>query len=244
MENQHNDLSLVIPFYNEEDNVREVVTELVSIFNKSSSNFELVLVDNGSVDNSGKILEDLALENPEKIKVVHVPVNQGYGWGIISGLSDASGNYVGFMSGDGQIRPEDVLKIFQSVSGDCDIVKANRKERRDGITRKALSTVYNFLFATLFNVHTSDVNGSPKIFKQELLSRIKPESKDWFLDAEVLIKAKCLNAKKTEVPVEFLRREKGSSHVKISAIYEFLKNMLNYRFGRGMREWKQTITRS
>ncbi len=162
-------LSLVIPFYNEEKNVRGVVSGLVSSFEAMSTDYELILVNNGSADGSPRILEDLAEERPNKIKVVHVPVNQGYGWGIISGLRQASGEFVGYMCGDGQIKPADVARAFNGMrNGDGDLVKVKRIARRDGFIRKILSTGYNWLFLVVFNVKTLDVNGSPKVLRREL----------------------------------------------------------------------------
>lgn len=241
--NKSFELSLVVPFYNEEENITNVVNGLRTTCEKALVNYELVLVNNGSTDNSASILEDLAKKEPNKIKVFKIPVNQGYGWGIINGLKNASGEYVGFMSGDGQTKPEDLLRVFRGISEDCKIVKAKRTVRNDGIARKVLSKACNLLFLALFNVKTSDVNGSPKILKNELLRKIAPTSKDWFIDAEIVIKAKYLNLKIKELPVEFLRREKGKSHVSFSTIFEFARNILNYRFGGGLREWKQAVQR-
>ena len=220
---------------------------LVNSFEResSSSDYELILVNNGSVDKSPQILENLAGTKPGKIKVVHISVNQGYGWGIINGLKLASGEFVGYMCGDGQIKPQDVIKVFHSIKNEnYDLVKVKRVVRKDGIIRKVLSTVYNFLFLVAFNARTLDVNGSPKVFKRELLEIISPSSKDWFLDAEIMIKAKYLNLKVEEVPVEFLRREKGRSHVGFLTILEFTKNMFYYKLGRGIKEWKKKALRS
>ncbi len=237
--------SLVIPFYNEEKNISGVVSGLVSNFERVSTDYELILVDNGSVDKSPQILENLANENRDRIKVVHVPVNQGYGWGVINGLKQASGEIVGYMWGDGQIKPEDVIRVFNHLNdGDCDLVKAKRVVRRDGVIRRILSVAYNLLFLIMFSMTTMDINGSPKIFKGELLETLHPESKDWFIDGEILIKARYLKLKVGEIPVEFLHREQGKSHVRFNTIFEFARNMLNYRFGRGIKQWKQEISRS
>jgi len=238
-------LSLVIPFYNEEKNIRGVVSGLVNSFENSSIDYELILVNNGSIDESPKILEDLAKEKPNRIKVAHVLVNQGYGWGIINGLKLASSEFIGYMGGDGQIKPRDVLRVFNCIRNEnYDLVKVKRAVRKDGIIRRFLSTVFNFLFLVSFNVKTLDVNGSPKVLKRELVKIICPTSKDWFIDAEIMIKAKYLNLSVAEVPVEFLRREEGKSHVKSAVILEFAKNMLDYKLGRRMREWKQKAPKS
>ena len=235
-------LSLVIPFYNEQENIKVVVDGLVNSFEQASIEYELVLVNNGSVDASPQILEDLAKEKQKTIKIVHVQINQGYGWGIINGLKNATGEFVGFMSGDGQINTESVLRVLECIRNEnYDLVKVNRVVRHDGMTRRVLSLLYNFLFWVLFNVKTKDVNGSPKVLRRELLNVIDPISKDWFIDAEIMIKAKYLNLNVEELPTEFLRRKKGRSHVKFTTIFEFVRNMLDYRFSRRMREWRQEV---
>jgi glycosyltransferase involved in cell wall biosynthesis len=245
LEDRNLNISVVIPFYNEEENVKRVVTGLVNSLERASIDYELVLVNNGSIDNSPQILEDLAKEKPDRMKVVHVSVNQGYGWGIINGLKIASGEYVGYMGGDGQIKPEDVIRVYYAISqGNCDLAKVKRISRKDGLLRKMVSLVYNRLFRLLFRVTSLDINGTPKIFRKDWLERFQLTAKDWFIDSEVMIKANYLNLKVSEVLVEFLRREKGRSHVEFTTILEFAKNMFNYRLGRGIKEWKQRTLRS
>lgn len=239
------DFSLVIPLYNEEEGARRVVEGLVSAFDEALIDYELVLVDNGSRDRTRQILEDLVKEKGSRIKIVHVPVNQGYGWGIINGLNAATGTFVGYMCGDGQIQPADVIKVFDRVrAGNCDLAKVRRVARHDGLVRKILSRGYNSLFWLWFNVRSLDINGTPKILKRYLLKRFSPVSKDWFIDAELMIKAKRLNLKVEEVPAQFLRREAGRSNVKFGTIWEFWKNMVGYRFGRRVQEWQEKTSKS
>ncbi len=238
-------LSLVIPFYNEEKSVEGVVNDLISELEKAAVDYQLVLVNNGSMDATPRMLEGLAGEKPDKIRVVHVPLNQGYGWGIISGLMVAEGEFIGYLCGDGQIRPRDVVRVFDRLKDEgYDLTKVKRVVRKDGIIRKALSIGYNLLFLIAFDVKTLDVNGSPKILKREFMSKISPTAKDWFIDAEIMIKAKYLNLKVGEVPVGFLGREKGRSHVDFITIWEFAKNIFRYRLGGGMNEWKQKTLKS
>ncbi|MDO8568835.1 MAG: glycosyltransferase family 2 protein [Dehalococcoidales bacterium] len=237
--------SLVIPFYNEEKNAKRVVEGLTGSFEKAAIDYELILVDNGSVDATPRILEELAGAKPAAIKVVHVPVNQGYGWGIINGMKAATGEYAGHMCGDGQVTPADVLKLFEFIKKEkCDLCKVRRVARHDGFVRKVLSVGYNTLFLLIFNVKTMDVNGTPKIVRRTYLEKMAPQSRDWFIDAEIMIKARHLDLKVSEVPVEFLRREAGRSHVAFSTIWEFARNMSSYKLGRGMRQWKQSMLKS
>jgi len=225
-------LSLVIPFYNEEKNVREVISGLSDTFERSSADYELILVNNGSSDKTPQILESLARKKPDAIKVVHVSVNQGYGCGIINGLKRVSEEYVGFMDGDGQIKPSDVLRVYSKlIDEDLDLCQVKRVAREDGPIRKFISYCYNFVFRFLFSLNVKDINATPKIMRRDIYEKLDLVSKDWFLDAEVIIKCTKMRCKIGEVSVTFHKRETGKSYVNLSTILEFLKNMIRCRLG-------------
>ena len=225
-------LSLVVPFYNEEKSIREVVRGLFDTFERSSIDYELILVNNGSTDKTPQILEDLAREKPDTIKVVHVSINQGYGWGIINGLKRVSGEYIGFMDGDGQIKSSDVLKVYSKlVDENLDLCLTKRVAREDGLARKFISYCYNFIFRFLFSLNAKDINATPKIMRREIYEKLDLVSKGWFLDAEVVIKCTRMNCKIGEASVTFHKRKAGKSYVNFCAILEFLKNMIRYRLG-------------
>src|SRR5205809_716913 len=114
-------LSLVIPLYNEEANVKNVATALLKAFHTAEEPLELVLVDNGSHDATGTSIDALGMEFPA-VRKVRVEQNQGYGWGVICGLSECRGTHVGFMGGDGQIEPADVLRVWRKlIAEDLDL---------------------------------------------------------------------------------------------------------------------------
>jgi dolichol-phosphate mannosyltransferase len=237
--------SLVVPFFNEEASINKVVGDMVSMLNGSAIDYELIMVNNGSKDKTPEMLEELASKNPQRLKVVHVPVNQGYGWGIINGFNAATGTYVGHMAGDGQIKATAIPKLMeQADSGNYGLIKIFRTVRNERPIRIILSFAFNLLFRLSFNIKSMDINGSPKIFRHESLDLFKLKSKDWFLDAEIMIKAKNLKLELKEVGVEFLQRERGESHVKWNTITEFLKNMYDYKFGKGIKEWKREALKS
>ncbi len=227
------ELSLAIPLYNEEANVASVVTELVRALENQNIDYELVLVNNGSEDATGAIIERMAQENPRLVPV-HIPVNQGYGWGIITGLRHCRGRYLGYAWGDNQIRAEDVVRIFLRLrEGNVDLVKSLRVKRHDGLQRLIITKVYNTVFPFFFPVHSADVNGCPKIFTREAYEAIRPQSKDWFLDAEIMIKAHRLGLRVEEVPVIFYPRASGKSKVRWKTVLEFALNMFRYKIKGG-----------
>jgi len=227
---QKPELSLVLPFYNEEENVERVLKELSAEFKKNKINFEILAVNNGSHDKTSGIINNL-VKKYKNIKKVDIVKNIGYGYGILQGLKHAEGKYVGYGWGDGQVAAADFVRVFQNLkTNSLDISKAKRINRDDGLARKIQSKFYNKLMLVLFFINLSDVNGCPKIMRREVYESLKLESKDWFLDPELIIKAYRKKYKIGEVPIKFMERKSGKSKVKLSTSFEFLKNILRYRF--------------
>src|SRR5262245_35129101 len=100
----HCDLSIVIPFFNEELSARGVVEHILSTFRQAGFSFEIVCVQNGSRDRTPEILAALEKENPEVV-LVTIPKNEGFGAGVLKGLRACRGNILGYMPGDGRIDP-------------------------------------------------------------------------------------------------------------------------------------------
>jgi glycosyltransferase involved in cell wall biosynthesis len=222
-------LSLVIPFFNEEDIMEDVVRAIADEMESRVGDYELVLVDNGSGDRTGDIADRLAGENG-KLRAVHIPVNQGYGHGIIEGLKQCAGDHLGFMCGDGQTAPDAITKVYQRLlRTGAPICKVRRVVRRDDLPRRIITAVYNGIFPFMFNVGVRDINGTPKIFTRGFYKELSPRCRDWFIDAEIIVKAARRGLAIEEEPVTFEKRRGGRSKIGFPAILEFLRNMLTYR---------------
>jgi glycosyltransferase involved in cell wall biosynthesis len=229
------ELSLVIPCYNEEDVIRNTVLRLVETFKEKEVNLQLVLVDNGSVDRTGQIIDEIIKEGFPIVKE-RVDTNQGYGQGVLSGLKAATGKLVGFTCADEQVEAQDVFRVYDIAAHAKKpmLVKVRRRFRMDGLVRKIISITYNVLTTLMFfGLGSIDINGNPKIMPREYLERMNLHSKDWFLDAEVIIKAKLLGLPIYEFNVIAQMREGGTSHVRSSTCFEFLINLIKYRFSIG-----------
>jgi len=231
----------VVPLYNEEATVFQIVSELIAELGHSGSVFELVLVENGSLDGTGGEIKRLRSLHCE-VSHVRVGRNEGYGLGVLAGLAAAAGRTVGFMGGDGQTAARDARRIWDVARENPDsLVKARRIRRFDGPHRRWNSAVFNRLMRLCFGRISSDVNGTPKLFPRDWLPVLRLSSKDWFLDAEVLLKAAALGKRIVEVDVTFGKRSGGRSHVRLAAVVEFLRNMARYRFGE-LASWKRGVS--
>ena len=233
-------ISLVLLFYNEEENVVRVVDDLRTTLSKSGVDFNLILVDNGSHDRTPDLIQRL-IDNDSRLKKVTVRENLGFGWGVISGLAAARSSWVGYMGGDGQVDPEDVVKLLNLRQSGYDLIKVRRTLRQDGFVRAWISNVYVMMTCILFGIPFYDVNATPRIFRRIWLEKFQLSSQDWFLDAELLVKSQLLGLTVQEVPIIFQKREGGSSNVNLGTIFEFLTNIAKFRFGKELKSWKRRV---
>jgi glycosyltransferase involved in cell wall biosynthesis len=237
------DISFVMPCYNEESVVGYTAPRLVSAFERAGYRLELVAVDNGSRDNTGKIIRQLAERDP-RIVPHRVEVNQGYGWGVLSGLSVCTAPWVGIIPADGQVDAEDVVRLFEAVLvTDGNVLgKVRRRFRMDGPLRKIVSTSYNLFFRMLWpTMQSIDVNATPKILPRAAIPVMQLKSKGWVLDPEIMIKGHYMGMRVLELNVFARMRGNGLSHIRAGTCWEFFRSVLRYRFSPEIRGWRRAL---
>ncbi len=226
-------LSVVLPAYNEAHVLPRVVSDLSRELRRLEPSFEVVVVNNGSSDDTALALASLQKRFPELV-VVSVHPNEGFGHGVLCGLQAARGEVLGWAGADGQLVAEEIGLVYKVLlETGSSFCKGERKQSTKDLARKVQSTAYTALFRFLFGPLSTDVNGSPKFIRRELLEKLHLESKDWFIDSECIIKAARAGHRPTEVPVVWRKREAGYSKVNIKAVFQFLKNMFVYKLKKG-----------
>ena len=240
------DISLIMPCYNEQDCVANTVRRLFTAFSGAGFRLEIVAVDNGSGDDTGKILRELAVTYPD-LRIHRVAVNQGYGNGILSGIPHGTAEWIGFIPADGQVDATDVVELYETLVTARGRVlgKVRRRFRMDGLQRKLISISYNLLVKMLWpRLQSLDVNGTPKILRRVELNAMDLQSRGWFLDPEMMIKAHYMGLRVLELNAFARMRGNGISHVRTSTCWEFLRNLMVFRFSSQMRRWRQQNRRS
>ncbi len=235
-----------MPCYNEADCLRETAGEIINAFAQAQIPLQLVLVENGSLDGTGKVIDALIAEgNP--VTKVHVPVNQGYGNGVLEGLRRCDAPMVGITCADGQVAADVAVATYKQARATArpTLAKVRRRFRQDSWRRKVVSVIYNLGMQLAFGwLGSIDLNGSPKVMPRDVYEAMDLKSKDWFLDPEIMIKAKYLGVRVFEHDAEGLSRRGGKSNVRAATILNFLKNIAAYRFGGELREWKKSARRA
>jgi hypothetical protein len=148
-----------------------------------------------------------------------------------SGLALATGQYLAVIDGDGQVLVEDLVRIYRLLREQgLDLAKTYRRRRGDGIKRKLFSLVFNGLFHVLFpGLPVRDINAKPKVLTRAAFERMTLQSTDWFIDAEIMLQARSLGLRVGETETEFLGLTGRRSFIRLSAVFEFLRNLFRYR---------------
>lgn len=201
--------SIVVPCYNEADNIPLILNRFEEVI--KTDEIEVIFVNNGSTDNSADILEKLMPQYPFA-RTVFVPVNHGYGYGIIQGLNSAEGDYIGWTHADMQTDPADVLKAFDIIKASPDknvYVKGNRKRRP---LFDCLFTWGMGFFETIyFKTPMNDLNAQPNIFPREFYNIWRNPPYDFSLDLYAVYMAKKAGMSVIRFPVLFPKRMYGES---------------------------------
>jgi glycosyltransferase involved in cell wall biosynthesis len=195
--------------YNEEGNIEHAVTSALAVLAGVADFYEVIVVDDGGRDRTGQIADRLAAANP-RVRVVHHPVNRGYGAALRSGFAAAQHPYVVLVDGDNQFNVDEMSALLRAVEG-FDIVSGYRIVRNDPVIRRLNAFMYNRLARLLFDIPVRDINCGFKIYRGDVLQRLLPHlrSTGALINVEMLARARKLGARVTEVGVHHFPRETG-----------------------------------
>lgn len=204
-------LSIVIPCYNERENLEILLSRLDEVIDKSYT--ELIIVDNGSSDNTWDYLE-MIKDRYKYLKLVKVTENIGYGNGIIQGINCASGNVLAWTHADLQSDPEDVVRAYNlyekiSKTEPKIFVKGYRKKR--GPIEKFFSIGMQLLASVTLGTYFSEINAQPKLFPRALFNNLKDAPNDFSFELYVLYVAKKEGYKIISLPVDIKKRLYGKA---------------------------------
>ena len=227
-------ISVVVMCYGCGEIARTVVNRLADQLAKSGLSYEIILAGNypkDARDPTTPILQELARANPY-IRALTEPTNIGMGSNMRAGLRAARGEAIAVIDGDGQMPVEDILRVYEKLTAyHLDLCKTTRVARYDGAWRGFISKIYNLAMHVLFfPIAGTDMNAKPKIFTREAYEKLRLESNDWFIDAEIMIQARRHGFRIGEVPTEFYAHKDRPSFISFRAIWEFIKNLIRYRW--------------
>jgi len=231
-------LSLVIPAHNESANMESVLTRCLATLPAMSSDYEIVLVDDGSTDDTVAVAKRTMGAGASRLTVVRHERKSGYGLTVADGLRAARGRYVAFMDGDGQFDPAD-LQTLAARLPDADLVTGRRRHRADPRYRLLIAGVFNILIRTLYGVRFRDVDCGLKLMRREVLDAAAPLlARSALLNTELYFKAVRNGFRVVQVPVSHYPRVAGvRSGARLIPILRAIRDLVWLRL-RLARSWR------
>lgn len=203
------EISVFFPAYNEEKNITKTVKEALQVLEEVADKYEIIIINDGSQDKTGEIVEGLAKEN-KFVKVIHHPQNKGYGEALKSGFYNARYNWIATIDADGQFDFSEITKLWEKTDS-AQVVIGYRLNRQDSLIRKINGRGWTFLANLLLGVNVSDVDCAFKLVKKEVIETIPSleSTRGGMISPELLAKAKKAGFKIVQVGIHHYPRAAG-----------------------------------
>jgi len=221
------DLSVVVPIYFEEDNIKPLYEAITAALNPTGLSYEIICVDDGSGDNSFPLLKELAATD-QRLRVIRFRRNFGQTAAMAAGFEAARGAVIVPMDGDLQNDPADIPLLLEKIAEGYDVVSGWRKDRQDTfINRKLPSIIANGLISRLTDVHLHDYGCTLKAYRREVLEGIGLYGE---MHRFVPALASRIGARVAELPVRHHPRLHGTSKYGISRTVRVVLDLLTVKF--------------
>lgn len=220
-------ISIVIPVYNEKENIEELYEKVKESLDLEGYNYELIFVDDGSIDDSWVVIKNIA-DKDKRVRGLKLSRNYGQTFALYAGFQEAKGDIIITMDADLQNDPDDIGDLMKEMEKGYDIVSGWRKERKDPFFTKILpSKIANFLISLITGVKLKDYGCTLKAYKADVIKGIK-----LYGEMHRFLPALCAfeGAKISEIPVRHHRRKKGKSKYGLTRTFKVILDLFTVKF--------------
>lgn len=213
-------ISVVLPAFNEQQALPPLVTRLIAILESYSADFEIIIINDGSTDQTPTIASELA-QNLKNVRCIHHHRNLGFGEALKTGISAARMEYWVWLPSDGEFRPEEFQKLIDHTNRNPIVVGYPIEDTRIPV-RRILSATYQRLLRQIFRHNCRYFNG-PVLYRRNLISGLSIRSSGFSATAEILIRALENNPHFIEIPLKLSPRNGGRSQaLRLSVLYNII----------------------
>ena len=210
MTKKHPSVSAFFPCYNDAGTIASMVELATVTLKKITDNFEVIVIDDGSSDNSREILRELSLKNPY-LKLVFHEKNKGYGGALRSGFEKVSKDLIFYTDGDFQYDVSELPKLLEKLSNKVDIVQGYKIKRCDPWYRIVIGELYNFGVKLAFAIKIKDVDCDFRLIRKKVFDKVKLEHNSGVITVEMVKKFQDAGFRFAQVPVSHYSRSYGNS---------------------------------
>ena len=221
------DLSVIVPFYNERENLEELYRKVAAVLPSLKLSYEIILVDDGSSDGGYELLARLAA-NDSRLKIIRLTRNFGQTAALSAGFKAATGRLYVTLDADNQNDPADIPLLLQKMKEGFDVVSGWRKNRHDALlTRKIPSWIANYLISRVTGVPLKDYGCTLKVYKAEFVDAFNLYGE---MHRFIPAYAKMAGATITEIPVNHFPRLKGKTKYGLSRVFKVMLDLMTVKF--------------
>jgi len=221
-------VSAFFPCYNDSNTIRGLVQRVASALPEITTDYEIIVVDDGSTDDSLRVLEEVARDLPG-LRVVRHEKNRGYGAALASGFANSTKDYVFYTDGDGQYDPAEIKLLVEEMKPGIDVVNGYKRSRQDPWYRNVVGGAYQQAARILFSLPIRDVDCDFRLVRREVMRDIELQSSDGAICVELVRKLRDSHATMVELPVSHYVRAFGTS--------QFFKPIRIARAVQGVIRW-------
>lgn len=204
-------LSVFFPAYNDGGTIASLVITAVAVAGSLTPDFEVIVVNDGSSDDTAKILDELARLYPDRVRIVHHPKNRGYGGALRTGFATATKDYVFYTDGDAQYDPTEMAALWSKMTDDVDWVNGWKISRSDPLHRIIIGRVYHHMVKLLFGLRVRDVDCDFRLMRRRIFEVVRLEKDSGVICLEMMKKFQDAGFRVAEHPVHHYHRAYGTS---------------------------------
>jgi len=204
-------LSIFFPAYNDAGTIASLVISSVKIAATLTDDYEVIVIDDGSQDDTPKILDELARIYPDRVRIVHHETNRGYGGALRSGFAAARKDFVFYTDGDAQYDPSEMTLLWNTMSDDVDWVNGWKISRSDPLHRIIIGRVYHHMVKLLFGLKVRDVDCDFRLMRRRIFDVVRLEKNSGVICLEMMKKFQDAGFRVAEHPVHHYHRSYGKS---------------------------------
>ena len=204
-------LSIFFPAYNDSGTIASMVVSALLAARQLTSDYEVIVVNDGSKDLTPRILDELARMYPGEVKVVHHPRNRGYGGALRTGFATAAKELVFYTDGDAQYDPSEMALLWARMTPEVDLVNGYKISRSDPLHRILIGRLYHHTVKTLFGLKVRDVDCDFRLMRRSIFERVTLTKNSGVICLEMMKKISDAGFRIAEVPVHHFHRAYGKS---------------------------------
>src|SRR5688572_23179859 len=204
-------LSVFFPAYNDGGTIASLVITSIKVAATLTDDFEVIVVNDGSKDDTAKILDELARLYPDRVRIVHHEKNRGYGGALRTGFETARKDLVFYTDGDAQYDPAEMTLLWEQMSDGVDWVNGWKISRSDPMHRIVIGRLYHHYVKVLFGLRVRDVDCDFRLMRRAIFDRIALEKTSGVICLEMMKKIQDAGFRIAEVPVHHYHRAFGKS---------------------------------